>query len=1170
MSLSTAINRVVTDDCGKFTFRLGGGRGRGNFLPTEVFKNGEQGIWLDPSDFSTMFQDGYAQLPVTGVGQAISWGFDKSQGLALGSEVRQTGVIGIFGTATPATYNNVTGAGTFSRVDIANQSFVEWTGLVNTIYKVDVQNTGAFAFSVRTNNASDVVAIVNPGQRVTLNIPAQLAGISLRGNNGESCAFVMHSMKQLLGNHARQSTAASRPILGRSPASGQRNLITYTEDLANAAWMKGVAAPGVVPIVTPNFAVAPDGTNTATRLQLDGGAAGGVGNSQVANQHPIWQNTVVASVWMRSLAGNVLVTILLGGNTTNVTVTDTWQRITVVRNNPTQGSNEFRIAKRDVWGSPGAADLLVWHPQVEHGAIPTDYQKVTAAWDITEAGQPDCYYLSFDGVDDFLVTGTITPGTDKVQAVVGQRKLSDASVAVVIETGPTSSVNNFTLHAPRTAGVGNYGFIFRSDTGGANDVNSASHVAPETAVVTGVSDLSGDLSLIRVNGLEENRKTYDHGVGSFAGHPLYIGRRAGSANAFNGRIYSLIVRFGANLLPDQVYALESYVNSKTKAIPALPAPPTVSLSGTISQTEGNSGTKAFTYTIIRSISVGAVSVPWSFAVGNTSANDFAGGVYPAGGVVTIADGATSGTFTINVNGDSTIEPDEMFSVSIAAPAFYAAGSVMSATGTILNDDVVVPPPVAPNYINTAVAPYMLFGAQRVMAGYSGPLYRIRRDSDNAEMDVYCQIAGDYPNYDEVNAWAGSAGLWVATVYDQTGNGRHIVNTILANQPRLDTSIKVAGCVPIVFDGYGRSNSGGLPQAQVAKSLTVGGLVGLVRNNMSYLMASQSQVSYNSTRYIAFRPEDNSVDTSGIELQSGLLNGQRIGGLSSLDTWGAALEASNRRYFSMQGNANQAATNPADVLQRMTIGDKVGAIAFAGMYRMFALAVYNTALTATDGANTQQSLNNAFSVPAAAPYRVVFDGSSGMEGSGSTMLRNVVAQLSLTKRPEMFNMGVHGQSLASIYSGRVARFSGRYTSSRPCVFFEQGGANDLLGSDTPATTLYNNTTTPLVSYLKGLGYKVVLCTIPPIGTSHSLYTTARENERLAYNDLIRANSAGADGVCDWASDPVMGGASSPDNLTYYTGDKQHPTSEGYARYAMLVRNSLETILRTTALGPDYVP
>lgn len=499
------------------------------------------------------------------------------------------------------------------------------------------------------------------------------------------------------------------------------------------------------------------------------------------------------------------------------------------------------------------------------------------------------------------------------------------------------------------------------------------------------------------------------------------------------------------------------------------------------------------------------------------------------------------------------------------------GATASQNIAINISDVADTASVAPNYLNTtAVMPYMAFGAQRVISGYSGPLYRIRRDSDNAEMDVVCQTGGDYPNYADIETWAGSAGVWVPTVYDQTGNGRHISNTSTANQPRLDTAIKVAGCAPIVFDGYGRSSSGGLPQAQIAKSLTVGSLVGLVRNNMSYLMASQSQVSYNTTRYIAFRPEDNSVDTSGIELQSGLLNGQRIGGLSSLDTWGAALEASNRRYFSMQGNANQAATNPADVLQRMTIGDKVGAIAYAGMYRMFALAVYNTALSATDGANAQLSLNTAFSVPANAPYRVVFDGSSGMEGSGSSLLRNVVAQLDLTKRPEMFNMGVHGQSLASIYSGRVARFSGRYTSSRPCVFFEQGGANDLFGSDTPAATLYANTTTPLVSYLKGLGYKVVLCTIPPIGTTHSLYTTTRENERLAYNDLIRANSAGADGVCDWASDPVMGIASGPDNLTYYTGDKQHPTSAGYARYAVLVRNSLESVLRTTALGASYVP
>ena len=117
-----------------------------------------------------------------------------------------------------------------------------------------------------------------------------------------------------------------------------------------------------------------------------------------------------------------------------------------------------------------------------------------------------------------------------------------------------------------------------------------------------------------------------------------------------------------------------------------PPLPIVRISATQSRNEGNGGTAAFTYTVTRTATVGAASVAWSFSPGTTSANDFAGGAYPTGGTVNLADGGATGTFTINVAGDATVEPDESFTVSITAPSGYALGSPSSATGTILNDD----------------------------------------------------------------------------------------------------------------------------------------------------------------------------------------------------------------------------------------------------------------------------------------------------------------------------------------------------------------------------------------------------------------------------------------------------------------------------------------------------
>ncbi|MEQ1639843.1 MAG: peroxidase family protein, partial [Novosphingobium sp.] len=106
--------------------------------------------------------------------------------------------------------------------------------------------------------------------------------------------------------------------------------------------------------------------------------------------------------------------------------------------------------------------------------------------------------------------------------------------------------------------------------------------------------------------------------------------------------------------------------------------PTLSLSGgTVS--EGDSGTSTITFTVTQSaVSGTATTVNWGTTDGTaSSASDFAGGT----GSVTIAAGDTSATFTVTVNGDTAIEGDEAFTVSLSAPvnATIATGT---ATGTI--------------------------------------------------------------------------------------------------------------------------------------------------------------------------------------------------------------------------------------------------------------------------------------------------------------------------------------------------------------------------------------------------------------------------------------------------------------------------------------------------------
>lgn len=177
-------------------------------------------------------------------------------------------------------------------------------------------------------------------------------------------------------------------------------------------------------------------------------------------------------------------------------------------------------------------------------------------------------HLSFDGVDDFLVTSTITPGTDKVQVFAGVRKLSDATRGSVIEsglgTGPDTGY--FHIEAPRTGGVGHYAFrSFGATLGTFSDAFAATFNAPITNVVTGIGDIPADTSNIRVNGAAGTPGVADQGTGNYLANAIYIGRRAGTSLPFSGNMYNIVLRFGPNLDSGTIASVETFINGKTGA-----------------------------------------------------------------------------------------------------------------------------------------------------------------------------------------------------------------------------------------------------------------------------------------------------------------------------------------------------------------------------------------------------------------------------------------------------------------------------------------------------------------------------------------------------------------------------------------------------------------------------
>ncbi len=123
------------------------------------------------------------------------------------------------------------------------------------------------------------------------------------------------------------------------------------------------------------------------------------------------------------------------------------------------------------------------------------------------------------------------------------------------------------------------------------------------------------------------------------------------------------------------------------------APVTLEI-GDVTVGEGNSGTTAAQFKLVLSGPSGKpVTVPWSTSNGTaTAGSDY----QAASGTITFAPGETLKSLSVNVIGDTVVEPNETFLVNLGVVqnATVADGQGL---GTIRNDDtaVVVPPPPAP-------------------------------------------------------------------------------------------------------------------------------------------------------------------------------------------------------------------------------------------------------------------------------------------------------------------------------------------------------------------------------------------------------------------------------------------------------------------------------------------
>ena len=305
------------------------------------------------------------------------------------------------------------------------------------------------------------------------------------------------------------------------------------------------------------------------------------------------------------------------------------------------GSVTVNVASLDAGAASATPASLIFTPA---NYFTTQAVTVAGEQDVDTANESTSIEFTASGISTTSVAVTVTDDDTALPTVT----LTGGN-AVAEGNGCTTSNVAFTASSSQPAGAGGLTvhYTIAAGTADAGDLTlgAGSVLIPQSASTANFNvPVNCDFAV-------ESNETFDVALAADAGYTI------GSPSSASGTITNDDVNLTLSLAP-------------------------------VSQSEGN-GTSTMTFTASLNQAVPAGYGPVAFTLGTADVSATAGSDYVAlSEAKSIAEGASSTTFVVTINGDTTVEANETFNVDISATSGQNTTfpSNPAAVGTIQNDD----------------------------------------------------------------------------------------------------------------------------------------------------------------------------------------------------------------------------------------------------------------------------------------------------------------------------------------------------------------------------------------------------------------------------------------------------------------------------------------------------